>query len=189
MCFKALLQIRWFLRESKTLRERGREEEKHIQTVTSHFQWGWRAGREFFKNQGKKTVRCEVLRELDFYLIVIKTTKSHSEHGLRIQRHEWDFRALVRAIIKGRCPGGRGQFVTTKETTGKFLRQPAATPLRSVWQTAARENKGRVAAQRRLSFTPCPGSDGRSLHPNIRHLSPFIFSLSLQITQVTEFPE
>lgn len=39
--------------------------------------------RIFFFKSGKKIVRHEILRELDFCLI-IKTIKSHSNHGLRI---------------------------------------------------------------------------------------------------------
>lgn len=49
---------------------------------------GWEAGRKKIFNQEKKT-RHEVLRELDFWLIIIKTSKSHTKYGFRIQKHKF----------------------------------------------------------------------------------------------------
>lgn len=68
--------------------------------------WGWEAGRKFFKDQ-EKTIKHEILRALDFCLIR-KTIKSHSKNGLRIQRYEVYFRALVNSIVKRQMPLGEG---------------------------------------------------------------------------------
>lgn len=101
-----------------------------------------------------KTIRHEILRELNSCLIII-TIKSSSKHGLRIQRHEVYFRALINAFIKREMPLREGTVYLYKaDLRGKFLWHPPMMPGPLPRQTVvAREIKRTGRVQRTLSFT------------------------------------